>query len=56
MNKLKANITCLTEAEERHARYSEHEDGPEVAQKKDVEIAEARSEEKKLMVKPGGGL
>ena len=54
MNKLGANMACIIEAEQRHARL-QSEEGVAAA-KKEMEVKESREEEQRNLVHPGGGL
>ena len=54
MNKLRANMTCLIEAEQRHARLQS--EGGVAAEKKEMEVRESKEEEQRNLVHPGGGL
>ncbi|RPB23030.1 putative anthranilate synthase component I [Terfezia boudieri ATCC MYA-4762] len=54
MNKLRANMTCLIEAEQRHFRLLS--EGGIAAEKKEMEVRESKEEEHRNLVHPGGGL
>ena len=54
MNKLRANMTCITEAEQRHARL-QSEEGV-ATEKKEMEVRESKEEEQRNLVHPVGGL
>lgn len=55
MNKLGANMTCITEAEQRHVRLQSGEGGV-AAEKKKMEVRESKEEKQRNLVHPGGGL
>ncbi|KAF8420116.1 putative anthranilate synthase component I [Tirmania nivea] len=54
MNKLRANMTCIIDAEQRHAKLQS--EGGVAADKKEMEAREDKEEEQRNLVHPGGGL
>lgn len=54
MNKLRANMTCITEAEKRHARLQS--EGGVAAEKQEMKVRANKAEEQKNLVHPVGGL